>query len=160
MRLLRLDVVWLNMSSFCPILFECKLYNSISVHSSVDIIIIYYGLSVRDCSRCSLFEHYLPVCQSNVLKISKRPGWTNGSLGTRLIRVSLGLSSIYTQYVGSYCICFQIVHSINQLCFRASLEGWVSVAPTLNQCVYSQSLSIMMFVNNSRPFAICHFPHK
>ncbi len=25
--------------------------------------------------------------------------------------------------------------------FRASLEGWVSVAATLNQCVYSQSLS-------------------
>ncbi len=46
MCLFRLDVVWLNMSSFCPILFECRLYNSISVHSSV----IYYGLSVRGCS--------------------------------------------------------------------------------------------------------------
>ena len=52
------------------------------------------------------FKTKTPVCQTNVLKIiimtNKRPGGTNGSLGTRLIRVSLGLSSIHTQYVGSY----------------------------------------------------------
>ena len=42
--------------------------------------------------------------------------------------------------------------------FRASLEGWVSVA-TLNQCVYSQSLSIMMFVPGTQVISGCSYGH-
>ncbi len=43
--------------------------------------------------------------------------------------------------------------------FRASLEGWVSVAATLNQCVYSQSLSIMMFVPCTQVVSGCLYGH-
>ncbi len=43
--------------------------------------------------------------------------------------------------------------------FRASLEGWVSVAVTLNQCVYSQSLSIMIFVPCTQVVSGCLYGH-
>ncbi len=50
------------------------------------------------------FKTKTPVCQTNVLKIiimtNKRPVGTNGSLGTRLIRVSLGIFQHW-----SNCIC-------------------------------------------------------